>query len=164
MAPSPRDRLTVVPSPAGVAPVRSASRGELGLVPADFAFCEVIEVFCSLRVLEAWAEMRSLLCDDARLESIAADGVAGADGTIEAMRFAAAGEAYVIRGYEIEALAEDAVLVQASISQQEGTVAVVTTVRSLVCGRDRLIWRSRRVRSCEEAVEMLDLHGLALGL
>ena len=163
MAPSSRGRLMVVPSPAGDAPVRSASRGELGLVPADFAFLEVVEVFCSLRVLEAWAELRSLLCDDARLESIAADGVAGAEGTIEAMRFAAAGEAYVIRSYEIEALAEEAVLVLASISQLEGAVAVVTTARWLVTGRDRLIWRSRMVPSREEAAEMLDLHGLALG-
>ena len=70
-------RLTVVPP----SQQSSVSRTPVfGAVSPGLGFLDLVEVFCTLRILEAWAELRTLLCDDARLESIAARGVAGPDG------------------------------------------------------------------------------------
>ena len=148
-----RGRLTVVPAPASLPPVRAARA--LALAPTELGFLDLVELFCSLRILEAWTELRSLLHDDARLESIAARGVAGPEATIEAMRFAASGAAYTVRDFEIEALGEQAVLARASISREESTVSVVTSVHSVISGRGGLIWRSRIVPNREEAERIL---------
>jgi hypothetical protein len=158
----PRDRLTIVPRSPSIAPIR-AQRG-LGVAPAGLGFVELVESCCTLRILEAWAELRSLLHDDARLESIGARGVAGPQATLEALRFAASGNRYVVRDFEVEALGKEAALVRASISYPERDVTVVTSVESLVSGRDGLLWRSRIVASRAEAERILRDEGPELGL
>jgi len=78
----PRGRhLTVVPPPGIVPPV--CGRQSSGHVPPDLVFLDLVDLVCTLRVVGAWAELRPLLCEDARLESIAARGIAGPDATIE---------------------------------------------------------------------------------
>lgn len=133
-------------------------------MPAEVGFPDLVALFCNLRILEAWGELRSLLCEDARLESIAARGVAGPEATIEAMRFAASGNANTVRDYEIEAVGDDAVLVRASISRDEQGVAVTTSVLWVVSGRDGLIWRSRIVSTRDEAEHILGENGRGLGM
>ena len=160
MAPPSRNRLTVLPPP-GLS--RRSARAP-AVVPAGLDFLDLVEVFCSLRILEAWAEMRSLLCEDARLESIAARGVAGPAATIEAMRFAASGNAYTVRDFEIEALGDDAALVRASISHEEQAMTVMTSVHWLVSGRHGLIWRARIVADRDEAERVLRENGPGLGV
>jgi hypothetical protein len=162
MGPPERNRLTIVPPPPSIPPVRG-ERG-LGVAPASVGFLEVVESWCRLRVLEAWAELRLLVCEDARLESIAARGVAGPDATIEAMRFAASGDGFTVRDFEIEALETDVVLVRASTSHSERDVSVLTSVQWLVSGRDGLIWRARIVASRAEAELVLRDEGHALGV
>jgi len=160
MAPQARNRLTVLPPPTAVPALRQAPE----VVPAVLDFLDLVEVFCSLRVLEAWAELRTLLCEDARLESIAARGVAGPTGTIEAMRFAASGNAYTVRDFEIEALGDEAALVRASISREEHAMTVMTSVHWLVSGHQGLIWRARIVADMDEAERLLRETGPGLGI
>jgi len=62
MAPQSRN-LTVLPPPIALPSLRQAPE----VVPASLDFLDLVEVFCSLRVLEAWAELRTLLCEDARV-------------------------------------------------------------------------------------------------
>ena len=162
MGPLGRQRLTVVPPLAAVSPVRQLRPPSL--VPAGLGFLDLVEMFCTLRILEAWAELRSLLSDDARVESIAARGVAGPEATIEAMRFAAAGNAYTVREFEVEALGEAAALVFASISQDDQALSVMTRVHWVVSGRDGLIRRARIVATREEAERILKSYGSDLGL
>jgi hypothetical protein len=158
----PRGRhLTVVPPPGIVPPVRG--RQVFGHVPPDLVFLDLVDLVCTLRVVEAWAELRPLLCEDARLESIAARGITGPDATIEAMRFAASGNAYTVHEFEIEALARQVVLVRATISHAEDESST-TVVQWLVSGRDGLIWRSRRVGSRDEAERILRDAGRGLGI
>ena len=160
MAPQARNRLTVLPKPIAVPSLRQAPE----VVPASLDFLDLVEVFCSLRVLEAWAELKTLLCEDARLESIAARGVAGPAATIEAMRFAAAGNAYTVRDFEIEALGDEAALVRASISREEQPMTVMSSVHWLVSGRQGLIWRARMVADMDEAERVLRESGPGLGI
>jgi hypothetical protein len=105
-----------------------------------------------------------LLCDDARVESIAARAVAGPESTIEAMRFAAAGNAYTVREFEVETLGAAAALVSASISHDDQVVSVMTRVNWVVSGRDGLIWRARIVATRQEAERILESYGPDLGL
>jgi hypothetical protein len=161
MAPSSRSRLTVLPTPGAVTSLRDRRAQE---VSAGLDFLDLVEVFCSLRILEAWAEMRSLLCEDARLESVASRGVAGPAATIEAMRFAASGSAYTVRDFEIEALGDEAALVRTSISREEHAMTVMTSVHWLVSGRHGLIWRSRLVEDRDEAESVLFENGPGLGV
>jgi hypothetical protein len=162
MGSAERGRVAVVPPPGSVPPVRL--RLAPSLAPAEVGFLDLVELFCSLRILEAWAELRSLLREDARLESIAARGVAGPDATIEAMRFAASGNAYTVRDFQIEAVGEHAALVRASISRREQVVGVMTSIQCLVSGRNGLIWRSRIVPSREDAERILAEEGCGLGM
>ena len=110
MGPLERNRLAIVPPPSIVPSVRRER--SLDVVPAGLGLLDLVESLCRLRVLEAWAELRLMLCDDARLESIAARGIAGPEATIEAMRFAAAGDRFTVCDYEIEPLEKDAALVR----------------------------------------------------
>jgi hypothetical protein len=162
MEPRARHGLTVVPPPGIVPPLRE--RQTARRVAPDLVFLDLVELVCTLRVVGAWAELRLLLCDDARLESIAARGVAGPDATIEAMRFADSGDVYTVREFEIEAFGEQVALVRASISHDEEGVPVTTAVQWLVTGRRGLIWRSRTVETREEAERILrdDGHGLGM--
>jgi hypothetical protein len=166
MGPPARDRLTIVPPPTGVPPVRARSRSPLRLVagPDTMSLPELVKSFVCLRRLEAWPELRSLLADDALLESIAAAGVAGPDATIEAMRFAAAGETHTVDAYELESLDDDALLVDCSLVRKRGGAEVTTVVRSLVTGRAGLIWRAQTVHSRADAEAILRRHGLDLGI
>jgi hypothetical protein len=160
MAPQTRN-LTVLPPPIALPSLRQAPE----VVPASLDFLDLVEVFCSLRVLEAWAELRTLLCEDARLESIAARGVAGPAATIEAMRFAAAGNAYTVRDFEIAALGDEAALVRASISREEQQpMTVMSCVHWLVSGRQGLIWRARMVSDMDQAERVLRESGPGLGI
>jgi hypothetical protein len=161
MGPTQRTPLTVVPASQSGLPV--PRRRTLGLVSVEPGFVDVVEAFCSLRILEAWAELRLLLRDDARLESIAARGVVGPEATIEAMRFAAAGNAYSVRDFDIEPVGDNAALLRASISHEEQAVGVVTSIRWLVTGREGRIWRSRIVATREEADRLLLEEGPGLG-
>jgi hypothetical protein len=155
-------RLTIVP-PLSRHSLALLPR-ELAASPASTGFLELVESFCRLRVIEAWAELRLCLRDDARLESIAARGVAGPEATIEAMRFAASGNAYAVRDFEIEAVGEQAALVRASISHEERGVVVVSSTLWVVSGRDGLIWRSRVVATREVAKRTLRDEGDELGM
>jgi len=152
----------IVPPPPSIAPFRP-QRGP-GLAPVGLGFVDLVESCCTLRILEAWAELRSLLHDDARLESIAARGVAGPQAKLEGLRFASSGNAYVVRDFVVEPLGNESALVRASISYPERDVTVMTSVESLVSGRDGLIWRSRIVASGAEAERILRDEGPALGL
>jgi hypothetical protein len=134
------------------------------VAPVGPGFVDLVESCCLLRILEAWAELRSLLHDEARLESIAARGVAGPQATLEALRFASSGNAYVVRDFEVEPLGEEAALVRASISYSDRDVTVMTPVESLVSGCDGLIWRWRIVSSRAEAERILKDEGPELGL
>ena len=91
-------------------------------------------------------------------------GVAGPQATLEALRFAMSGNAYVVRDFGVEPLGKESTLVRASISYPERDVTVVTSVESLVTGRDGLIWRSRIVASGAEAERILRDEGPELGL
>jgi hypothetical protein len=135
-----------------------------GHVPVDLVFLDLVELACTLRVVGAWAELRPLLCEDAKLESIAARGIAGPDATIEAMRFAVSGDVYTVREFEIEAFGEQVALVRTSISHEEQGAPITTAVQWLVSGRDGLIWRSRRVETREEAERILREDGRGLGM
>jgi hypothetical protein len=135
-----------------------------GHVPVDLVFLDLVELACTLRVVGAWAELRPLLCEDAKLESIAARGIAGPDATIEAMRFAVSGDVYTVREFEIEAFGEQVALVRTSISHEEQGAPITTAVQWLVSGRDGLIWRSRRVETREEAERILWEDGRGLGM
>ena len=164
MGPLGRQRLTVVRPLGAVVPVRAERTN--GQAPADLGFLDLVEMFCTLRILEAWkVELRLLLCDDARVESIAARAVAGPESTIEAMRFAAAGNAYTVREFEVETLGAEAALVSASISHDDQQVlSVMTRVNWVVSGRDGLIWRARIVATRQEAERILESYGPDLGL
>jgi hypothetical protein len=162
MEPHPRHHLTVVPPPGIVPPVRE--RQPSGHVLVDLVFLDLVDLVCTLQVVGAWAELRQLLCEDARLESIAARGIAGPDATIEAMRFAAAGAVYTVREFEVEALGQELALVSATIAQTKQGVLVSTAVHSLVSGRDGLIWRSRKVENRDEAERIVRKHGRGLGM
>ena len=157
-----RSRLTVVPPPGTVPPVRD--RHAPSRSTPELQFLDVVQLVCTLRVLGAWTELRSLFCDDARLESLAARGLAGRDATIEAMRFAASGDAYTVLDFEIEALGEQAALVSTSIARDDQGDTVTTRIQWLVSGRDGLIWRSRSVSSRAEAEQLLRDEGLGLGV
>jgi len=162
MGPLGRQRLTVVPPLGSVAPVRDSRA--LGQVAGDLGFLDLVELFCTLRILEAWVELRSVLSDDARVESIAARGVAGPESTIEAMRFAAAGNAYTVREFEVEALGAEAAFVTASICHDDQALSVMTRVHWALTGRGGLIWRARIVATREEAERILQSYGPDLGL
>jgi hypothetical protein len=162
MEPRGRQRLTVVPPPGIVPPVRERRAPRLG--SPDLAFLDLVDLVCTLHVVGAWAELRALLCEDARLESIAARGIAGPDATIEAMRFAASGDAYAVRDFEVEAFGEQLALLRASISHEERGTPVTTDVQWLVSGRGGLIWRARRVATREEAERVLGDEGRGLGM
>ncbi len=160
----PVGRINVVPRLSVVA-VEPASFGALRLVatPAQNCFAEVVDLFCRLRLLERWQEMRGLLAADARLESIAARGIAGPGETIEAMRFAAAGERYSISAYEIESLADAVVVVHAWLHcAPPGEDALAAFW--LASGKGGLIRRARIVASREEGELILDREGDGLGL
>jgi hypothetical protein len=162
MGPIQRDRLTVVPLPGTV-----PSLGTRTAPPqpgADLRFLDLVERACTLRVLGAWAELRSLVCEDAWLESLAARGFAGREASIEAMRFAASGGTYTVLDFEIEALGEEAALVSTSIAQDDRGTAVTTRLHWLLTGRDGLIWRSRSVASRAEAERLLGSEGPGLGM
>jgi len=165
MGSSPVDRIRSVPPTSSTPPVASSRRGELRLVatPTAIHFVEVVELFCRLLVLEEWPEMRGLLSGDARLESIAALGVAGPGETIEAMRFASAGETYTIDGYELEPLDGEAVLLQARIRHTQAGDCEALAMW-LVTGRNGLIRRARIVASREQALEVLARDGHELGV
>jgi hypothetical protein len=159
----PRGRhLTVVPPPGIVQPGRE--RQPRRRVPPDLAFLDLVDLACTLRVVGAWAELRPLLREDARLESIAARGIAGADATIEAMRFADSGDAYTVREFEVEALARQVALVRATISHTAQAESSTTVVQWLVSGRDGSIWRSRKVVGRREAERILRDAGRGLGM
>jgi hypothetical protein len=166
MGPPARDRPTIVPPPTGVPPVRARNRWPLRLVAGTgtVSLVELVETFVCLRRLEAWPELRSLLADDALLESIAAAGVAGPDATIEAMRFAAAGETYTVDTYELESVGDDALLVDCSLVRRRNGAEVPSAVCSLVTARAGLIWRGRTVQSRADAEAILCLHGRDLGM
>jgi hypothetical protein len=112
----------------------------------------------------AWRELRSLVAEDARLESVEAGGVAGACATIEAMRFAAAGETSVVDAFELESLGQEAVVVCASIMDAGNVERAPRLPRWLVTGQAGLIWRARIVQSRGDAESMLRVHGIRLGL
>jgi len=90
--------------------------------------------------------------------------VAGPAATIEAMRFAAAGNAYTVRDFEIEALGDEAALVRASISREEQPMTVMSSVHWLVSGRHGLIWRARMVSDMDQAERVLRESGPGLGI
>jgi hypothetical protein len=162
MEPPVTRRLTVVPPPGIVPPVREWQLREH--MPPDLVFLDLVDLVCTLRVVGAWAELRSLLCEDARLETIASRGIAGPDATIEAMRFAAAGDAETVREFEVESLAEQVALVRAAISRAGQDEPDTTVLEWVVSGRDGLIWRSRRVESRDEAERILRDSGRGLGM
>jgi hypothetical protein len=155
--------LTVVPPP-GIVPPLLDEQPPSGHVLVDLVFLDLVDLVCTLRVVGAWAELRQLFCEDARLESIAARGIAGPDATIEAMRFADAGAVYTVREFEVEALGQQIALVSATIAQADQGALVSTVVRSLVSGREGLIWRSRTVETREEAMRIAREHGRGLGM
>ena len=164
MRPPSSDGLRALPPPPSAARVRG--RGELRLVETlhQTSFAQIVEIFCRLRLAEAWAEMRSLLSDDARLEWVAAAGVGGPRETIEVMRFASAGGLSLIEEYAIETLADDAVLVHGWPSQPGGTAPSPDESGWLVTGDDGLIRRSLMVASRAEAEHVLEHLGPELGL
>jgi len=160
----PVGRINVVPR-LSVAAAPSAGRGALRLVarPAENEFAEVVDLFCRLRILELWRELRGLLASDARLESIAARRITGPDETIEAMRFAAAGERYSISGYEIESLGDAVVLVRAWLRHARAGDEAHPAFW-LASGVHGLIRRARIVASRAEAELILEREGDGLGL
>lgn len=149
----------------GAVLARSEPCGRLRLVdlPERSEFVDLIDVFCRLRLLERWSELRLLLSDDARIESVAARGVAGPGETVEAMRFASAGESLVIDDYEIEALGDQAALVRVGVrrSRREGGELELFW---LVTGEAGLIRRARLVVSAEDAQRILADEGAGIGL
>ena len=80
------------------------------------------------------------------------------------MRFAAAGNVYTVREFEVEALGAEAALVRASIFHDDQALSVVTRVHWVVSGHDGLIWRARIVATREEAGRILESYGPDLGL
>jgi len=162
---SSADRIRLV-WPPGVAALRSGPSRRTRLVglPAVADLAGIVDLFCRLRLRECWPEMRTLLDDGARLESIAAQGVAGPDHTIEAMRFAVAGEMFAVDEYELELLGPDeAVFVRARVRYPRSAERVCAA-NWLVTGRDELIWRARIVASSDEAELILEREGSGLGL
>lgn len=151
-------------SGAGVADAAELAPGRLVLLPPIVDFGSTVDLFCRLRMLKAWPELRRLLAEDARLESVAARGIAGPDHTVEAMRFAATREGMTVEQCELEHLpAFDAVLVTARV-HAPSCIPDRCHVTWLATGQERLIRRARLVAGREEAELILEREGCDLGV
>ena len=137
--------------------------------PGRPSFFESVEQIGRLRLRGPWPELRKLFHEDARVESIAAGGVAGPDQTVAAMRQAANDGVYTMGDWRIEQIDDRALLLHS-------TMRHLTTLPNgkqgmtdssyiwLMVGLDGLLWRMKIFHTKEAAIGHLERHGNSLGI
>jgi hypothetical protein len=140
-----------------------------GRTSSSPSLLETVERIAQLRLTGPWPELRKLMHEDARLESIAAGGLFGPDETVNAMRLAAADGVYTMGDWRIEELGGNALLLLSTMRHlaklPNGAKGMTdASYVWLMIGRDGLLWRMKIFRNKASAVEHLRRHGESLGI
>lgn len=114
----------------------------------------------------AWASIRALFHDDARIESVAAGIQAnGPDTTVAAMRASAEGGIYTLGAWTTETLGPEAAIVYSRMRHHVAKGAITDQGHYwLMTLRGDLFWRVRIFGDRAAAISCLAEHGPNLGL
>jgi hypothetical protein len=112
--------------------------------------------------------LRRCFHDDARIESVAAGAILGADESVRAIEAAFRDGVYSPGAWEFEEIRPDAVLSWTSVRHRPPGVPkgrVSDELRYwMMTGREGLIWRVRVFRNRAAALEVLERQGPTLGI